>query len=82
MIGPRRLLSIKKVTVQRKLSVKLDFTLPKGEHSLRLSFISDSHIGADQVRSRAPRVQNPLSNAQSPTGTRNSADFGRRGGGQ
>lgn len=43
-----RLLSIKKVTVQRKLNVKLDFTLPKGEHSLRLSFISDSHIGADQ----------------------------------
>ncbi|KDE06013.1 pre-mRNA splicing factor [Microbotryum lychnidis-dioicae p1A1 Lamole] len=44
----KQLLSIKKVTVQRDLSVKLDFTLPQGSHDLKLYFVSDSHLGADQ----------------------------------
>jgi pre-mRNA-splicing helicase BRR2 len=44
----KQLLGIKKVTVQRRLNVKLDFSLPKGEHKLKLYFISDSWVGADQ----------------------------------
>lgn len=43
----RQLLSIKKVTVKKSLSVKLEFTLPKGQHSLKLSVICDSYLGAD-----------------------------------
>ena len=45
-----RLLSIKKITVQKRLAVKLDFTLLKGSHALKLWFISDSYTGCDQVR--------------------------------
>ena len=43
----RQLLSIKKVTVKKNLAVKLEFTLPKGQHSLKLSVICDSYMGAD-----------------------------------
>lgn len=43
----RQLLSIKKVTVKKNLSVKLEFTLPKGQHVLKLSVICDSYMGAD-----------------------------------
>jgi pre-mRNA-splicing helicase BRR2 len=43
----RQLLVIKKVTVTKSLNVKLDFTLPKGKHSLRLYVICDSYFGAD-----------------------------------
>ena len=43
----RQLLVIKKVTVAKTLNVKLEFTLPKGKHSLRLYVICDSYFGAD-----------------------------------
>jgi pre-mRNA-splicing helicase BRR2 len=43
----RQLLVIKKVTVPKTLNVKLEFTLPKGKHSLRLYVICDSYFGAD-----------------------------------
>ena len=43
----RQLLSIKKVTVNKNLSVKLEFTLPQGLHELKLSVICDSYMGAD-----------------------------------
>lgn len=43
----RQLLSIKKVTVSKTLAVKLEFTLPKGKHDLKLYVICDSYMGAD-----------------------------------
>ncbi|OCH86010.1 putative RNA helicase [Obba rivulosa] len=43
----RQLLAIKKVTVHRTLSVRLEFSLPEGEHALKLYVICDSYIGAD-----------------------------------
>ncbi|KAF8056607.1 DNA polymerase theta/eta [Lyophyllum atratum] len=43
----RQLLVIKRVTVTKSLAVKLEFTLPKGTHSLKLYVICDSYIGAD-----------------------------------
>ncbi|KAF8631115.1 hypothetical protein AX17_005160 [Amanita inopinata Kibby_2008] len=43
----RQLLVIKRVTVTRSLAVKLEFTLPKGTHSLKLYVICDSYVGAD-----------------------------------
>lgn len=43
----RQLLSIKRVTVKKSLNVKLEFTLPKGQHALKLYVICDSYMGAD-----------------------------------
>ncbi|TFK32698.1 Sec63 Brl domain-containing protein [Crucibulum laeve] len=43
----RQLLVIKRVTVNKSLAVKLEFTLPKGKHSLKLYVICDSYVGAD-----------------------------------
>lgn len=43
----RQLLVIKRVTVTKSLAVKLEFTLPKGKHSLKLYVICDSYVGAD-----------------------------------
>ncbi|EGO30085.1 putative RNA helicase [Serpula lacrymans var. lacrymans S7.9] len=43
----RQLLVIKRVTVNKSLSVKLEFTLPKGPHTLKLYVICDSYVGAD-----------------------------------
>jgi pre-mRNA-splicing helicase BRR2 len=43
----RQLLSIKRVTVSKSLGVKLEFTLPKGNHALKLYVICDSYVGAD-----------------------------------
>lgn len=43
----RQLHSIKRVTVTKSLGVKLEFTLPKGTHALRLYVICDSYVGAD-----------------------------------
>jgi pre-mRNA-splicing helicase BRR2 len=50
----RQLLVIKRVTVNKSLSVKLEFTLPKGTHSLKLYVICDSYIGADHDISLDP----------------------------
>lgn len=43
----RQLLAIRKVTVRRTLTAKLEFTLPQGEHQLKLYVICDSYSGAD-----------------------------------
>ena len=43
----KQLLSIKRVTVKKSLGVKLEFTLPKGKHDLKLYAICDSYMGAD-----------------------------------
>ncbi|KAI0088962.1 Sec63-domain-containing protein [Irpex rosettiformis] len=44
----RQLHSIKRVTVNKaSLSVKLELTLPKGTHKLKLYVICDSYVGAD-----------------------------------
>lgn len=50
----KQLLSIKRVTVNKSLSVKLEFTLPKGEHALKLYVICDSYVGADHDLSLDP----------------------------
>ncbi|EIW74460.1 Sec63-domain-containing protein [Coniophora puteana RWD-64-598 SS2] len=43
----KQLLVIKRVTVNKSLAVKLEFTLPKGSHDLKLYVICDSYVGAD-----------------------------------
>lgn len=43
----KQLLVIKRVTVTKSLTVKLEFSLPKGKHSLKLYAICDSYVGAD-----------------------------------
>ncbi|KAF7305029.1 putative ATP dependent RNA helicase [Mycena kentingensis (nom. inval.)] len=50
----RKLLAIKRVTVTKSLSVKLEITLPKGTHSLKLYVICDSYLGADHDISLEP----------------------------
>lgn len=50
----RQLLAIRKVTVRRTLTTKLEFTLPQGEHRLRLYVICDSYSGADHDISLDP----------------------------
>ncbi|KAI5992992.1 Sec63 Brl domain-containing protein [Pisolithus albus] len=39
------------ITVSKSLFVKLEFTLPKGTHSLKLNAIWDSYVGADHYLS-------------------------------
>ena len=47
----KNLLAIKRVTLVRKLDVKLDFTVPTaGKHDLKLYLMSDSYMGVDQER--------------------------------
>ncbi|CAG8735946.1 8227_t:CDS:1, partial [Acaulospora morrowiae] len=43
------LLGIKRITLNKVLNVKLDFTCPleAGEHSLKLYVMSDSYMGCD-----------------------------------
>ncbi|KAJ7741533.1 putative RNA helicase [Mycena maculata] len=50
----RRLLAIKRVTVNKNLAVKLEIILPKGTHSLKLYVICDSYLGADHDISLDP----------------------------
>jgi pre-mRNA-splicing helicase BRR2 len=50
----RQLLAIRKVTVRKDLAVKLEFTLSKGEHKLKLYVICDSYSGADHDISLEP----------------------------
>lgn len=46
------LLAIKRVALQRKARIKLDFVAPStvGNHHLILYFMCDSYMGCDQVR--------------------------------
>ncbi|KAJ3338078.1 DEIH-box ATPase [Gonapodya sp. JEL0774] len=46
----KSLLAIKRTTLQQRATVKLEFTAPEvpGQYDLKLEFISDSFIGADQ----------------------------------
>ena len=47
----RNLLAIKRVTIGRELSVRLEYTVPSpGKHSLKLLLMSDSYVGVDQER--------------------------------
>ena len=52
VIGDSRsnsLLSIKRLTLQQKAKVKLDFVAPSaGKHSYTLYFMSDAYMGCDQ----------------------------------
>jgi len=50
----RQLHVIKRVTISKSLAVKLEFTLPKGTHSLKLYVICDSYVGADHDLSLDP----------------------------
>ncbi|KAG6370880.1 putative RNA helicase [Boletus reticuloceps] len=50
----RQLHVIKRVTISKSLAVKLEFTLPKGTHSLKLYVICDSYVGADHDVSLDP----------------------------
>lgn len=50
----RQLHVIKRVTVNKSLAVKLEFTLPKGTHALKLYVICDSYVGADHDLSMDP----------------------------
>ena len=45
----KSLLAIKKVTIQRRLDVRLEYTVPSaGKKKLTLSLMSDSYVGVDQ----------------------------------
>jgi pre-mRNA-splicing helicase BRR2 len=45
----KSLLAIKKVTIQRRLEVRLEYTVPTpGKKKLTLSLMSDSYVGVDQ----------------------------------
>jgi pre-mRNA-splicing helicase BRR2 len=47
--GSKTLLAIKRVTIGRKLSLRLEYTVPTpGEHELKLYLMSDSYVGIDQ----------------------------------
>lgn len=52
MVGDPRtnsLLSIKRLTLQQKAKVKLDFIAPSpGHHEYTLYYMSDSYLGCDQ----------------------------------
>lgn len=50
----RQLHVIKRVTVSKSLTAKLEFALPKGAHSLKLYVICDSYVGADHDLSIDP----------------------------
>ena len=43
----KQLHGIKRATVTKSQTVKLDITLPKGTHKLKLYVICDSYVGAD-----------------------------------
>jgi len=44
----KSLLAIKRVTIGRRLDVRLDYTVPNpGRHELKLFLMSDSYVGVD-----------------------------------
>lgn len=45
----KTLLAIKRVTIGRKLNLRLEYTVPTpGQHELKLFLMSDSYVGVDQ----------------------------------
>ena len=45
----KTLLAIKRITIGRKLTLRLEYTVPTpGEHALKLFLMSDSYVGVDQ----------------------------------
>jgi pre-mRNA-splicing helicase BRR2 len=45
----KTLLAIKRITISRKLSLRLEYTVPTpGDHALKLFLMSDSYVGVDQ----------------------------------
>jgi pre-mRNA-splicing helicase BRR2 len=45
----KTLLAIKRITIGRKLNLRLEYTVPTpGEHELKLFLMSDSYVGVDQ----------------------------------
>lgn len=54
------LLTIKRLVINEKSSVQLDFAAPRpGHHKFKLFFISDSYLGADQEFDVAFKVEEP-----------------------
>jgi len=46
----KTLLAIKRITIARKLSTRLEYVVPtKGKHELTLYLMSDSYVGVDQA---------------------------------
>lgn len=59
------LISIKRLTLQQKAKVKLDFTAPApGEYTYTLYFMSDSYMGCDQEYKFNIRVDNSSSSGR------------------
>ncbi|XP_065353810.1 U5 small nuclear ribonucleoprotein 200 kDa helicase [Cloeon dipterum] len=61
------LLSIKRLTLQQKAKVKLDFVAPKpcGDYEYTLYFMSDAYLGCDQEYKFKIRVEEPESDSDS-----------------
>jgi pre-mRNA-splicing helicase BRR2 len=60
------LISIKRVTLQQKVQVKLDFVAPAaGKHEYVLYFMCDSYMGCDQEYKFTLNVHDDLSAPQS-----------------
>jgi len=61
------LLSIKRLTLQQKAKVKLDFVAPKpsGDYDYTLYFMSDAYLGCDQEYKFKIRVDEPESDSDS-----------------
>jgi pre-mRNA-splicing helicase BRR2 len=59
------LISIKRLTLQQKAKVKLDFTAPSaGDHTYTLYFMSDSYMGCDQEYKFNVRVESAASSSR------------------
>ena len=59
------LISIKRLNLQQKAKVKLDFTAPEpGEHTFTLYYMSDSYMGCDQEYKFTIRVQSSASSSR------------------
>ncbi|CAG0914379.1 unnamed protein product [Notodromas monacha] len=71
------LISIKRLTLQQKAKVKLDFLAPTpGSHSYTLYFMSDSYMGCDQEYKFSIAVQEPESD-ESGSGSESEMNFTR-----
>lgn len=60
------LLSIKRLTLQQKAKVKLDFVAPSvGKHNYTLFFMSDAYMGCDQEYKFTIAVHEAISGSES-----------------